>query len=417
MIVAFFTQKQKFMFNFRTLSVLMSLTIVGAYFANLKAQAVIIGQDTTKRPITTAVPFLNIAPDARAAGMGDLGAATSPDANAVYWNASKLVFAEEQYGVALSYSPWLRQLVDDMSLTYLSGFYRLDDQQAFGFGLRYFNLGEIEFTDINGLPIRDFRPNEFAVTLSYARKLGENFSASISGRFIHSNLSADIQLPNQQDSRPGTTGAADIGFFYKKEDLNLGGKEAKLAIGVNVSNIGAKITYSTSNERDFIPTNLRIGSALTMSLDPMNINKLTVGLDFNKLMVPTPPRIDSQGNIIEGTDPRERSLISGVFGSFADAPDGFSEELQEFTTSLGLEYAYREVFFVRGGYFSEHENKGNRKYFSLGAGFKYRKFGVDVAYLIPPQSQNNPLAETLRFSFNVNFDSKTERTYDGSEIQ
>lgn len=380
---------------------------------NKSGTTAIIGQDTTKRPITTAIPFLTIAPDSRAAGMGDVGAATSPDANSIYWNAAKLAFIESKGGVSLSYSPWLRNLVDDMSLAFLSGYYKLDDRQAFGFSLRYFNLGEIEFTDVNGNPIRDFRPNEFAFAGTYSIKLSDNFGAGITGRVIYSNLSADLQLPNQQESRPGVTGAADISFYYQNKTLNIGGREAELAIGASISNIGAKISYASSNDRDFIPTNLRIGTALTMGLDQTGLNKVTVGLDFNKLMVPTPPRVDSQGNIIEGTDPRDKNLISGVFGSFADAPDGFGEEIQEIMISLGAEYSYKDVFFARAGYFNEHENKGNRKYFTVGAGFKYQIFGLDIAYLIP-RAQQNPLAETLRFTLSVNFDKKEERVYNGT---
>ncbi len=382
--------------------------------------SIILQQDTTRRPITTAVPFLAITPDARSAALGDAGVAISPDANAIYWNPAKLAFAPDKYGVSLSYNPWLRNLVDDMFLAFLSGYYKMDDKQAFAASLRYFNMGDIQFTDIEGNPIRDFSPREFAFAATYSRKLSERIGVAISGRFIHSNLSANLVLPNQQESKPGTTGAADIAFYYNNKDLKLAGRPASLAFGVNISNIGAKISYSNDNEQDFIPTNLRVGTAFTTSLDPLDRNTLTFALDLNKLMVPTPPRINSQGEIVEGTDPRDITVLSGIFGSFTDAPDGFSEELQEFTISTGLEYFYHDqlgnpVFAARAGYFNEHENKGNRKYFTVGIGAYYRQFGLDVAYLIPQgQSNNNPLAETVRFTLSLAFPDKDDTGEVGS---
>lgn len=393
---------------------LLFFVVIMSFNVNAQGTTIILGQDTDRRPISTAVPFLSIAPDARSAAMGDVGVALSPDANSTYWNAAKLPFAKDKFGISLSYSPWLRQLVNDMYLAYLSGYYKLDDRQAVGFALTYFNLGDIQFTDIIGNPIKDFNPREFAFSGSYARKLGEQFSLAVSGRFIYSNLSANIVLPNQQEAKAGITGAVDIGAYYTKDDLEVGGRPASLSLGVNISNIGAKISYSNENEQDFIPTNLRLGGAFTMDLDPLSRNALTFALDFNKLMVPTPPKLDSAGNIIDGTDPRDKTVLSGIFGSFSDAPDGFSEELQEFTTSIGVEYKYRDqqgrdVFAARAGYFNEHKNKGDRKYFTVGAGINYRQFGLDVAYLIPQsQSNNNPLAETLRFTLSLNFEDKTE---------
>ena len=399
------------MFGRKTLlkSVVLLIILVSSTFS-VQAQN-LLGQT---RPLSTAVPFLSIAPDARSAAMGDVGVALAPTANSNYWNAATLAFTENQYGFSLSYSPWLRKLVNDMFLAYLSGYYKLDDKQTVGFALRYFSLGDISFTDVLGFPIKDFTPREFSFSGSYSRKLSERFGIAVSGRFIYSNLSAGIILPNLQEAKAGITGAVDIGAYYTNSDIQIGENAATLSFGLNISNIGAKISYSNDNEQDFIPTNFRIGSAFTMDLDPLGRNALTFALDFNKLMVPTPPELDSVGNIVSGTNPRDRSVLSGVFGSFTDAPDGFSEELQEITTSVGLEYSYRDqygndVFAARAGYFNEHENKGDRKYFTLGAGINYRNFGLDVAYLIPQsQSNNNPLAETLRFTLSLDFEDQNQ---------
>jgi len=376
---------------------------------NLKAQnPVLLGQDTTQRVINTAVPFLRVAPDARAAGMGDVGVATSPDVNSTYWNPSKLVFLEKDFGFSLSYSPWLRNLVNDMSLSYLSGFYKIDDLQTIGASLRYFNLGSIQFTDNTGGIIRDFTPREMSFDVTYARKLSDNMSVAVSARFIHSNLSADLLVgTNQAETKPGNTGAADISMFYQSDELDFSGFSTQINFGAAITNIGPKISYSNEQERDFIPTNLALGTSITTYID--SYNKFTFALETNKLLVPTPPRIDGQANIVQGRNPRKTNLLSGIFGSFSDAPDGFSEELQEFSLGAGLEYWYldkmgNELFSARIGYFTEHQNKGNRKYFTVGLGARYNVFGLDVAYLIP-QGQNNPLAETLRFSFIFNFDN------------
>ena len=387
------------------------IVILVFYQYQIRAQnSLILGQDTTKRVINTAVPFLSVAPDARAAGMGDVGVATSPDANSIHWNPAKLVFVEGKYGFSLSYSPWLRNIVNDMSISYLSGYYKLDELQAVGASLRYFNLGSITFTDDNAAIIREFTPNEFAFDVTYSRKLSDYMSAAITGRFIYSNLTADLVTgagTNQTETKPGVTGAADIGFYYNSPDLDIAGLNSNIALGFVISNIGAKITYTNQDNREFIPTNMRLGTAFTSYLD--SYNRVTLALDVNKLLVPTPPLRDSNGNILQGSDPRDVSLLSGMFGSFSDAPDGFSEELQEFSLSAGAEYWYtdartgQDIVSFRLGYFTEHVNKGNRKYFSVGLGGKYNVFGLDVAYLIP-QGQNNPLAETLRFTLSFDFE-------------
>ncbi len=388
---------------------LLFCLILGSAGESFAQTSVILGQDTSKRVITPTVQFLAIAPDARHTAMGDVGVATSADVNATYWNAAKLTFIEDRFGFSFSYSPWLANLVNDMFLANLNGYYRLDDRQAVAASLRFFNLGDIQFTDENGAPIRDFNPYEMAFDGTYSRKLGERIGLAITGRFIYSNLSANLTLISGQESKPGISGAVDLGFFYENTDIEIAARPSRLAFGANISNIGAKISYSDDNQQDFIPTNLRLGGAIGTSLDPLDRNSLTLALDFNKLLVPTPPLRDSNGNIIEGTDPRDKTVLSGIFGSFSDAPDGFSEELQEITTSIGLEYVYkgqdgREVFAARIGYFNEHENKGNRKFFTVGAGFDYKTLGLDISYLIPQNQQSNsPLAETLRFTLLLNF--------------
>jgi hypothetical protein len=403
-----------YMFNTKISLLLTAFVLCVASI--LKAQpTTLLGADPNKRPIVTAVPFLNITPDSRSGAMGDVGVAISPDANSVYWNPAKLPFAQGKLGVAFSYNPWLRNIVNDMSLSYLSGYYKLDNRQAVGFELRYFDMGSIQFTDNSGNKITDFRPSEFALGGSYARKLSEDMGISVSARFIYSNLSGDFTF-NQQESKPGSTGAADIAWYYKNDKwLKINNLPATLSFGANISNIGAKISYINKGTADFIPTNLRLGSALEMSLDPESKNKLTVAFDANKLLVPTPPQLDANGNIVAGTDPRQKTVLSGIFGSFTDAPNGFREELQEFTLSLGAEYNYNNLFFARAGYFGENANKGNRKYFTVGAGFKYQSLGLDVSYLLA-QGQSSPLGNTIRFtlSYTVNKTAK-EKFFDGDK--
>ena len=368
-----------------TLRTLVILFFI-AFSATLKAQnsGVISGQDTSRRVITTAVPFLTIAPDARAGAMGDVGAATDPTANAIHWNPAKLTYINKSAGLAFNFTPWLQRFVNDMSISYLSGFKKVGDDQAFGFAMTYFDLGDIELTNGAGASLGIVNPREFAISATYSRKLGNGLSIGVTGKFIHSNLSGGISVSPITDPKPGTSIAADVGVYYKS-NITLFQKEAQLSFGGVISNLGSKISYNSADEEDFIPTNLRLGSALSTYLDPYN--KITFALDFNKLMVPTPQ--------LDGSH-LDKSLISGVFGSFGDAPDGIGEELKEVTVSTGAEYSYKETFMVRAGYFYEHEQKGNRKYFTMGVGFKYKKLGLDFAYLVP-QFQDHPLAETLRF--------------------
>ncbi|MEO6901741.1 MAG: type IX secretion system outer membrane channel protein PorV [Bacteroidia bacterium] len=368
--------------------------------------------------ITTAVPFLMIAPDSRAGGMGDAGVATSTDANSIHWNPSKLGFAEKQMAVGVSYTPWLRALVPDINLAYLSGYYKTKKSGTIGVSLLYFSLGDITFTDNNGATIGQFRPNEFAVDVAYGVKLGANFSAGGAVRYINSNLTGGVDVLNSP-THAGRSVAVDVSALYKKENIKLSDKKATVAAGLNISNIGTKMSYSDKKNADFIPINMRLGGSLTIVLD--EYNTITLAADANKLLVPTPPiykrKLDSLGNqtntleldadgnpvIALGKDPN-RGVADGIFGSFNDAPGGAKEELKEINYSFGLEYWYNKLFAVRLGYFYENPIKGDRQYFTLGAGIKYNVFGLDFAYLIPTQ-QRNPLENTLRFSLTFDFDA------------
>ena len=379
-------------------------------FAQVSTNVDIEGKNVS-RPITTAVPFLNISPDARSGALGDAGAAISPDANSTYWNVSKLAFVEKPIGVAISYTPWLRKLVNDMSISYLSAYYKPTKEQAIAFSLTYFNLGELQFTDNNGLPIMDFRPKEYAPKLSYARKLSENFSMGVSAKFIYSNLTGSLPQQNNGGGKAGISAGLDFGVYYTK-DMTAGGKDANFSFGANISDIGTKMTYTDAANRQFIPTNLRVGAAYSIEIDPFN--KFTFIVDANKLLVPTPPvyAFNSDSNkftIVSGTDPNKIPLLKGMFGSFADAPGGFSEEMREITLSGAVEYWYNDLFAARAGVFNENKYKGNRKYLTMGFGLRYQQFGLDFAYLVP-FVQNNPLAETLRFALLFSFEGKRQES-------
>lgn len=359
----------------------------------------VLGRD--HNPITVAVPFVSFAPDSRASAMGDAGVASSPDAYSIHWNVAKLAFIEHDQGFSFSYSPWLGNIVDDMSLNYLTYYKRLNNQETIGASMRYFDMGELFLTDDNGESLGLENPRELAIDGAYSRKLSENLSVGVVGRFIWSNLTG--QLNNATGAKAGTSIAVDFGVFYKKPFI-LSGRNSEMSFGLNLSNIGQKVSYSTEDNEDFIPGNMRVGTAFKTNLDAFN--SITILVDVNKLLVPTPPELDDNGNIIEGKDPN-RSLLSGTFGSFGDAPRGFEEELEELTYSFGLEYWYTDVFAARFGYFNEHQNKGNRKYFTAGLGFRYQVIGVDFSYLIP-QVQNHPLGDTIRISLLFNLDRTSE---------
>ncbi len=379
----------------------ISVLILGFFsiVSTTNAQDEVLDGNSFLNPIVTGVPSLTIAPDARGGGMGDIGVATSPDVNSQYWNPAKYAFMKSNSGVSLSYTPWLRKLVNDINLSYLSGYYKFGagDMQAVSASLRYFSLGSIDITDEGGIPLYSIAPYEMAVDLGYSRKLSENFSGSVVMRMIYS----DMQV---QELSAGTAFAADIAGFYTRPITLDNGIESTLSLGFNASNIGTKINYAdgTSN---FLPTNLRIGGSYTYPFD--SYNAVSFNLDLNKLMVPTTPiqktgedpdvfkkRLDDYNNM---------SPIKGIFTSFSDAPNGMKEELQEISWSAGAEYNYNNQFFARGGYFYEHPNKGNRKYYSMGAGFKMNVFRLDVSYLIST-AQSNPLDQTLRFSLSFDLD-------------
>ncbi len=353
--------------------------------------------------IITAVPFLRIIPDARSGAMGDAGIAISPDANAMHFNASKLAFVGNDLGISATYTPWLRALgLQDVYLAYLTAYKQIDELQTAGFGLRYFSLGSISFTDDNGQAIGTGRPNEFEISLAYARKLTEKFSVAVAPKFIYSNL-ASGQTIGDVEITPGIAGAADFSVTYKT-DLNLSENQSNLTVGAAITNLGTKISYTKSINKDFIPTNLGIGAAWEINFD--EFNAFTVTTDVNKLLVPTPclgdrDDCDQDGNNIP--DYKEESMFAGLLGSFGDAPGGFSEEMRELMFSVGLEYWYDKQFAVRAGYYTEHATKGNRKFFTVGLGLKYNIFGLNFSYLVPTSNQRNPLDNTLRFSLLFDF--------------
>ncbi len=357
--------------------------------------------------ITTAVPFMRISPDARSGSMGEVGLAISPDANSHFWNVAKVVMNENEAGLSISYTPWLRDIVGDISLSYLSGYYKFGPEdnknQAISASLRYFNLGQIQFTNLNAEPAGQGNPNEYAFDIGYSRKLSESFSIGLTGKFIHSDVMNGVTNSSGTQVKAGNSFGVDFGAFYTKLlPENEQGFASKLNFGAAITNLGSKISY-TGDRKDFIPTNLGLGAAYEYNLD--EFNQITFALDMNKLLVPSPTYLqDSAGNLIQ-TYPHEKSLMSGVFGSFGDAYEGGSEEFKEIMWSVGAEYAYQKQFFARAGYFYETQLKGDRKYLTLGLGVKYNIFGLNFAYLVPSGSgiNRNPLANTLRFSLMFDF--------------
>ncbi|MBL0047616.1 MAG: type IX secretion system outer membrane channel protein PorV [Bacteroidetes bacterium] len=384
---------------------------------NLLAQSNKISTDELSgkvNTVTTAVPFLMIGPDSRAGAMGDAGVATSPDANSIHWNPSKLAFVDKKMGLSLSYTPWLRNLVGDINLAYLAGYYKVGKDATLAASLKYFSLGDITFTDIVGETIGNFKPHESAFDLAYARKLSDNFSGGLAIRYISSDLTNGITLASGGSTKVGRTVAADISGYYNNDKIKIGEKKGVVNVGLNISNIGGKISYTETAQRDFIPINMRLGAGLKIIADEYNTIAFTV--EAGKLLTPTAPLYaydstgayiyDSDGNktIEKGQDPN-RPIVSGMLGSFNDAPGGGKEELKEVTLAGGLEYWYDNLLAIRAGYFNEAATKGNRKYFTLGVGVKYSAFGLDFSYLIPTV-QNNPLQNTLRFTLLFNFDKK-----------
>ena len=366
------------------------------------AQSGVNTNGSSANAIPTAVPFLNISPDSRSGAMGEAGVAISPDVNDNFWNPSKLAFLEDQDAVSVSYSPWLRHLVPDVSLSYLSYAHKIDDRNTLGASLRYFNLGTIQLVDASQISQGTYRPSEFSFDASFARKFGDGFSLGLTGRYIHSDLSNEsFSSGSSQQTKAGNAFAADVSF-YSKNTIQEFGTDATLAFGVDISNIGTKISYATGGTQYFLPTNLKIGAANTWQLD--ELNQLTLALDLNKLLVPSPPLItDINGNVTQGNT-NNISVPAGFFQSFSDAPDGFKGELQEITISPAFEYTYNKQFAIRAGYFYENPNFGNRQYLTLGIGLKVESYSFDFSYLAASQ-QNSPLANTLRFSLTANFGS------------
>ncbi len=363
--------------NFRTitLSILLFLSVESI------AQTSTSGE-SNYNPITTAVPFLTITPDSRHGAMGDAGVATSPDANAQYWNQSKFAFIDEQFGVSLSFTPWLKTMFNDMNLAYLSGYMKLNSDQAIGASLRYFSVGEILLNDQNGTSLATIRPNEYALDFSYSRKLSAYFSGGVALRYIRSDLSGGI---GSQMYVPGNAFATDVSFYYRRSNNDIVNNKT-FAAGINISNVGSRLSYDNGSNKEYLPANLKLGATFT---DEFNqINSFAFSLDFNKLLVPTPS---------PGTSIGDKPVVTSIFSSLTDAPGGFKEEMQEINYSLGFEYWYSHKFAARCGYFNENAYKGNRKFFSTGFGVKMNICSVDVSYLIPI-NQNNPLANTIRFS-------------------
>ena len=368
----------------------------------------VLAQKDQFNPIYTGVTSLSIAPDARAGALGDVGVATEPDVNSQYWNPAKYPFNIARAGVSMSYTPWLRQLVSDIDLINLAGFYRIGDYSAVSASLTYFSLGEV-FVE-NEMTIK---PYEMALDVAYSRMLSETFSAAVALRYIHS----DLQYNYAEDMSPGSAFAADISMYYNNYVI-LGNRECMLGLGLNVSNIGTKISYDDGATNEFIPTNLRLGASLLIPID--EYNTISFSADLNKLLVPTRPTysqfLEENGyekgdnsyfseyqTWLESTGYNDISPISGIFKSFSDAPGGFSEELKEIYGGIGVEYCYNQQFSVRGGYHYENEYKGNRKYFTVGAGFRMNVFSLDAAYLVST-AQSNPLDQTLRFSLSFDLD-------------
>ena len=373
------------------------LAIVTCVFISLGAGA----QEKTDifNPERNSVTSQTIAPDARAAGMGDVGAATDPDVVSQYWNPAKYPFCISRAGVALNYTPRLRQLVNDMDLAYLAGYYRIGDYSAVSASLRYFSLGEVQTSyDDGGMTIN---PYEMSVDVAYSLMLSEKFSIAAAVRWIYSDLTYDYT----DDTTPGSAFAADIACYYN-DYIMIGERECQLGLGLNISNIGSKITFGGDDNSEFIPANMRIGAALMVPID--EYNRFTIAADANKLLVPTYP-LQEDGESTEDYQQRVQedyydiSSIAGIFKSFGDAPGGFKEELQEIRWSVGAEYVYNDKFSLRAGYHHESENKGNRKYFTFGAGFRMSAFSLDCGY-VWATAKSNPLDQTLRFTLSFDMD-------------
>ena len=353
-----------------------------------------------ERVITTAVPFLTIAADARASGMGDMGVATSFDVFSQQWNPAKYAFATQKTGIGVSYTPYLESIVNDVSLLNAAFYNKLNDRSAFAFSIRYFGLGEIELRQTIDEEPTLVKPNEFSIDGSYSLKLSQTFSMAVGARFISSNLRFQDGL---QDSQAANAFAVDIAGFYRSREVAYNSFDGRWRAGFNISNLGGALQYDAGGQENYLPTNLKLGGGFDFIFDQDNV--LGIHTEINKLLVPTPRDFTGDGLITaeDNDEYQDIGFFSGVFESFGDAPDGFSEELQEITWALGAEYRYRDAFMLRGGYFNESEDKGARKFFTLGAGFQFKSAQIDLSYLFSTSQVRNPLENTLRFSLTFNF--------------
>ena len=386
---------------------ILAITATVAMIFSANAQKKEIGGQNY---ISTAMPIIMVSPDATAAGMGDVGVASKPDANSMHWNNAKLAFVEDKGGFAMTYTPWLRKLgVGDMNLLYLGGYYAVNNRSTIGGSITYYSVGDVNFTSEEGQDLGTYNPNEFSVDVAYAMKLTDEISLGASGRYLRSDLTQGQDV-GTTSTRAGNAIAADIGVYYQNKLSATPSMPGELALGLFISNLGSKISYSDDdNEKDFLPANLRLGGRYTLNVD--EYNQFSFLMDLNKLLVPTPPVYDEEGNIIAGKNDRAEdiSVMQGVFQSFYDAPNGMKEELQEIQLSVGAEYWYNQLFAVRAGYFFEHKNKGGRQYITFGGGIRYNMFTFDLSYLLALSRTQNPLANTVRISLGMNF-GKTEKT-------
>lgn len=390
-----------------TISILLSITT-----SNLLAQPGITTDGTKEIDVSglnslrVSLPFLSIAPDTRAGGLGDVGGASDPDANSQHWNAAKYPFIKDKrYGVSFTYTPWLKNLDNSIGLSYLAGYFRVDDMQAISASLRYFTMGEIIFTDHQGNQVKNYNPHEFAIDLGYSRRFSEKIGGGLAFRFVRSALTGGYSNDNT-NTTAGHAYAADLCFFYQTP-VNIGSNGSEYALGVTISNLGSKLSYSDDRMAEFIPANLRVANRMTMNLD--EYNSVSVNLDLNKLLVPTPGRYNSRGDTLIAGYNSDVPVMKGVFQSFYDAPGGFKEEMKEIMCGLGVEYWYAKQFAVRAGYHYQHADKGPNKYFTVGAGLRYNIMSLDFSYLIPTIGNNSPLANTVRISLGVDVESAKTR--------
>ena len=407
----------------RRIIIISTFTFMIAAMSESYSQASdILGQDWSKKRnvITTAVPSLIIGPDSRMGAMGEAGVAIEKDINAQHWNPAKYVFFDNVFGIGLSYSPWLAGLgVNDIYLAYLSAYAKASPMDAVSFSLRFFSMGDMEFTNNEGEVIGRYSPREFAIDAAYSRKLIDNLSMAVSFRFLYSKL-ANFTPYGDQDIKPGMTGAVDVSLFYNKDLRADKVERSNIAWGLCMSNIGGKVSYSTTLVRSFLPANFRTGIAYTVGID--KYNKITLAFDLNKLLVTTPPLYatdsvggglerDPEGNpiVAKGHNPLTTSPAQAIVTSWFDAPGGFKEEMREFIQNIGIEYGYNDLFFIRTGFFNEAQTKGNRKYITFGVGLKYSMFSIDASYILPVSTRNHPLENTLRFSLTFDFNGDKDK--------